>query len=147
MTKIVQRPFDGHEKTACRVLIVEDQLLIALDLESLVDGSSAGVRVVGMASDLDYAMSFMGKTDIAFVDINLADGPTGPEIGRRLADAGVTVIFMTGNPEQLGDGVAGTLGVLTKPVSAESVQQALDFAVAKRERRLAVVPRLMRSFA
>lgn len=147
MKKIQQRPFSDNQKTACRVLIVEDQLLIALDLESLVDGSNAGVSVVGMASDMDYAMSFMQKTDIAFVDVNLSDGPTGPEIGRRLAGAGVTVIFMTGNPEQLGDGVPGTLGVLTKPVSAESVQQALDFAVAKRERRLAVVPRLMRTFA
>lgn len=147
MKKIVQRPFNENQKTACRVLIVEDQLLIALDLESLVDGSNAGVSVVGMASDMDYALSYLNKTDIAFVDVNLSDGPTGPEIGRRLADAGVTVIFMTGNPEQLGDGVPGTLGVLTKPVSGESVQQALDFAIAKRERRLAVVPRLMRAFA
>ena len=146
MKKIQQHPFNENQKAACRVLIVEDQLLIALDLESLVDGSNAGVSVVGMASDMDYAMSFMRETDIAFVDVNLSDGPTGPEIGRRLAEAGVTVIFMTGNPEQLGDGVPGTLGVLTKPVSGESVQQALDFAVAKRERRLAVVPRLMRTF-
>jgi hypothetical protein len=51
------------------------------------------------------AERFAAKADIALVDVNLVDGPTGPEIGRDLARRGCSVIFMTGNPECVENGV------------------------------------------
>jgi DNA-binding NarL/FixJ family response regulator len=130
-----------------RVLIVEDQLLIALDLQDSIAQSNAGADVVGFASQKEHALRLGPTADIAFVDVNLADGPTGPEIGRILAEQfGVTVIFMTANPEALGAGVAGTLGVISKPVSQACVEQALAFAIARRTDQLATVPSQMRLF-
>ena len=130
-----------------RVLIVEDQLLIAMDLQDGISESSIGADVVGFASQTDSALRLGPTADIAFVDVNLADGRTGPDIGRTLAmEFGVTVIFMTANPEALGDGVEGTLGVISKPVSSASVEQALAFAIARRTDQLAAVPDQMRLF-
>lgn len=123
-----------------RVVIIEDEFLIALDLEmSVSDG--LGATVSGFATQKEHALKIGAEADIAFVDVNLADGRTGPEIGRILAnDFGVSVIFMTGNPEMLGTDIAGTLGVMTKPVDAPAVQEALAYAIAKRTGRLAIVP-------
>ena len=65
----------------------------------------------GIASDEQTALG--SQADVALVDLNLQDGPTGITIGRELSKAhGVTVVFMTANPSQLGDGVAGAVGVL-----------------------------------
>ncbi|MBB4255673.1 hypothetical protein [Rhizobium sp. BK008] len=71
------------------VLIVEDQPLIALNLQDTVE------ELVGIASNMYQALMFSGDVDMAFVDVNLEDGPTGPIVGRTLADANVSVLFMT----------------------------------------------------
>ena len=74
----------------------------------------------------------MGKrAEVALVDLNLRDGATGIEIGRELASRhDVTVVFMTANPTQLGDGVPGTLGVIAKPVADSELRDAIRYAVA-----------------
>lgn len=76
------------------------------------------------------AYDLAGRAEVAFVDVNLIDGATGPEIGKRLAADGVTVVFNAGNPEQLGTGIEGTLGVILKPMFdlelIETVQYATD---------------------
>ena len=66
------------------------------------------------------------------VDLNLRDGLTGPEIGKRLSARGVTVLFITANPRLLGDGIAGTVGVLTKPTDEATVRAAVDYALGVR---------------
>jgi CheY-like chemotaxis protein len=59
-----------------RILIVEDEILIALELESLLQ--DLGHDVVGMAASSGEALSLGQelKPDLAFVDIHLADGST-----------------------------------------------------------------------
>src|SRR3954447_25809819 len=96
-----------------RILIVEDETLVALEMESILEDH--GYCVAGIAADLNGALAFAdGSIDLALVDLNLRDGLTGPEIGKRLANehkAGV--LFITANPRLLGNGIAGTIGVLT----------------------------------
>ncbi|NNH28307.1 response regulator [Rhizobium sp. SEMIA 4085] len=129
-----------------RVLIVEDEFLIALDLEATVQ--AMGMEVTGLAANKEQALRFAPTADVAFVDVNLSDGATGPEIGRRLAeDHGVAVVFMTGNPEMVAGGVKGTLGVVKKPVKPSVVEQSLKYAVARRNGALAAVPSQMLVFA
>jgi DNA-binding response OmpR family regulator len=128
-----------------RVLIVEDEFLIALDVAETVE--SMGLKVAGFASARKHALSLGAYADIALVDVNLSDGRTGPEIGRELAEKyGTTVIFMTANPEDVQDGVQGSLGVLTKPVMPEVVEKTIDFALANRLGGMAVVPRELKVF-
>ncbi len=110
------------------VLIVEDEFLVALDLETTV--MDIGLDVVGVATDTRQALALAPEADIAFVDVNLADGATGPEIGRRLVDEfGVTVIFMTSNPAAVVGRVHGALGVLSKPATPSIVQNSLRHAL------------------
>jgi DNA-binding response OmpR family regulator len=66
------------------------------------------------------------------VDLNLRDGLTGPEIGKRLSASGVTVLFVTANPRLLDQGVAGTIGVITKPTDPEMLQAAVEYALGVR---------------
>jgi CheY-like chemotaxis protein len=78
------------------VLIVEDQPLIALNLQDTVE--ELGHHTVGIASNMYQALLLSTGADIALVDVNLEDGPTGPIIGRTLADTDVSVLFMTSDP-------------------------------------------------
>ena len=113
------------------VLIVEDEFLIAVNLEALVE--EFGYRSAGIAADRQTALALADiEPDIALVDVNLADGPTGVDVGRELAARGVAVMYVTANPRMLGGNVAGTLGVYPKPCEAKKVQQLLDYACARR---------------
>lgn len=112
---------EGRGKTAVRVLIVEDEALIALHLASMLE--DAGHEVVGLATDTAEALEFAEScADLALLDVNLADGATGARLGETLAcDHGMHVIFVTANPHQLGHGVPGTLGVLGKPCDEQAL--------------------------
>lgn len=130
---------------ACRILIVEDQPLIALCLEEAV--IELGYKPAGMASTKSKALSLGANADVALVDVDLFDGPTGPEIGKSLAENDVSVVFMTGDPEKLGNGVPGTLGVISKPLMDIEMIQAIQYAVDRHEHRVAACPRRMIEFA
>lgn len=112
-----------------RVLIVEDEIFVALEIEHIV--RSAGMDVSAIAADCDAAMAAAEESDIALVDLNLRDGATGPSIGERLASQyGVTVIYVTANPAQIGGAAAVALGVITKPFRETTIRRALAAAAA-----------------
>ena len=70
------------------------------------------------------------------------------EIGRRLAqEHGIAVVFMTGNPEIVADGVKGAVGVVQKPVMPSVVEQLVKYLAARRVGMFAVVPSQMTVFA
>lgn len=117
---------------SCKVLIVEDEIFVAVEVESVV--RDLGHRPVGIAADSRRAMQMGAEVDIALVDLNLHDGPTGIDVGRKLAQAGVTVMFMTANPSQLGDGVPGAIGVLPKPANDQELKAAIEYVVAVHRR-------------
>jgi len=148
MTENTVRRWQNRPIIDYPVVIIEDHLLLALDLEDAVSAAGLNAGVVGFASRKKHALQIGGLAAIAFVDVNLADGPSGPEIGRILAeDHDVTVIFTTADPEMLGTGVSGTMGVLKKPVSPEAVRGALTYAIARRRGDLAIVPPELTLFA
>lgn len=129
-----------------KVLIVEDEFIVALNLRQTL--GNLGFEAIGIAPDAATAYALAEKgPDFALVDVNLRDGPTGPEIGKRLAEEhGVMVLFLTANPSQLGKGVGGTVGVLSKPVGEEVVSDAIDFLVKYRMGEMASPPPAMRLF-
>ncbi len=112
-----------------RVMIVEDQALLAMELE-LVLGES-GCDVVGCAMDQASAFAIAEREhpDLALIDINLLDGMTGPRIAQRLVAAhGTAVVFLTANPEQIPEGFAGALGAVSKPFDEQTIRAVVDFA-------------------
>ncbi len=117
-----------------RILIVEDEFLIALELESLLQ--DAGHDVVGIAASSHEAIALGQQLapDLAFVDIHLADGLTGIDVARSLSDQHhVTVLFMTANAKRIPEDFAGARGVIAKPYTERGVREALAYVTAEQE--------------
>lgn len=78
-----------------RVLIVEDELLLALTLEDVLAG--LGHRVTGVATRLDQALRLArdGDIDFAILDINLAGTLSFP-VADILRERGIPFIFASG---------------------------------------------------
>lgn len=128
-----------------RILIVEDEMLVAMELEMIL--LDLGHEPIGIVPDLATANGYFDQSiDLALVDLNLRDGLTGPQIGARLGANGVTVLFVTANPRLLGIGVAGAIGVITKPTDEATVKSAVDYALGVREGRPVNPPRALRLF-
>ncbi|TPL94456.1 response regulator [Mesorhizobium sp. B2-3-10] len=111
-----------------KVLIVEDEALLAMELESLVE--DAGHSVVGWATSLAEAKDMVDTTqaDIALVDIHLTDGPTGIDVAEYIGDRkNSMVIFMTANPKRIPDHFAGAIGVIAKPYTMNGLTSALRY--------------------
>lgn len=119
--------------TPLRILVVEDEVLIALELECLLD--DLGHVIVGVAgsSTEAIALGLSMNPDVAFVDIHLVDGPTGVDVARALsADPHTTVVFMTANAKRIPDDFAGAVGVIAKPYSERVVAGALRYVADRR---------------
>ncbi|MBD3836047.1 response regulator [Brevundimonas sp.] len=117
-----------------RILIVEDEALVAMELRFVLE--DLGHEVVDICATAKSALNTVRETeiDLALVDIHLSDGATGIELGRRLGqEMGVGVLFMTANPGMVREGVAGTIGVLSKPTDEHAVQTAVDYALRRRQ--------------
>ncbi len=117
-----------------RVLIVEDEALIALDLSDTIE--RLGFDLIGVAATFSQALILAEEAmpDLALVDVNLADGRTGPRIARELADRfGTTVTMATGSPEGLNAGLNGIFCIVRKPYTDREIAVALRAAIRHRE--------------
>jgi DNA-binding response OmpR family regulator len=111
-----------------KVLIVEDEALLAMELDDLV--SEAGHEVVGWATSSSQARKMIDETDadIAFVDVNLTDGETGLSVARYAAERRRSmVVFMTANPSRIPETFEGAVGVIAKPYTMIGLQAALRY--------------------
>lgn len=110
------------------ILIVEDEVFVALDIERAVMDSGYAVR--GIAMDRAEAMDLAGGCALALVDINLRDGRTGPSIAADLHERfGVRSVFVTANPAQIGAPPAGALGYICKPFDSHMLRSAIQWAL------------------
>lgn len=111
-----------------RVLIIEDEALLAMELEALVE--DAGHSVVGWATNSSEARELVATTeaDIAFVDVHLTDGPTGVDVARHIAEHKASiVVFMTANPKRIPEEFEGAAGVIAKPYTMNGLTAALRY--------------------
>lgn len=134
------------EAMCARVMIVEDEILVAANLEATI--ADLGYEPVGIAPDTESALALAaGRPDLALVDLNLRDGETGAKIGAALArDFGVTVLFLTANPRSLGEGVPGAFGVVSKPYDERIISDVVDYALKRREGLAARPPSCLTPF-
>lgn len=116
-------------KSDLRVMIVEDQALLAMELELVL--ADSGCAVVGCAVDRAGALAIAERErpDLALVDVNLLDGMTGPLVAEVLVKKfGAAVVFLTANPEQIPEGYAGALGSMSKPIDERTINDVVGFA-------------------
>lgn len=122
-----------------RILIVEDEMIVAMEMEAVIE--DLGFEPVGIAADTANALSLAEKRpDVALVDLNLRDGPTGPEIGRKLAERGIQVVFVTANPRMVANGIPGALGVVGKPIDDGTIASVISFAIRQRDGEAVMPP-------
>jgi len=115
-------------KPIATVLLVEDNMLIALDTEDAL--LEAGVRNVRVAATADAALAQMERErpDFAVLDFNLGD-ETSERVAAALAAAGIPFCYATG----YGDAIVAlatqpTCGVLKKPFSPSDIAGMLERA-------------------
>lgn len=111
-----------------RVLVVEDEMLLASDVEYLLE--QAGMRPAGLALRAGEAISLATdlQPDMALVDVHLLDGPTGVEVGKYMAEQlGIPVIFTTGNVSRVPADFAGAYGLIEKPYTEHGFLAAMRF--------------------
>jgi CheY-like chemotaxis protein len=116
---------------ATDVLIIEDEPVIAADIEALV--RELGHRVTDIAATRDEAAAaaIREKPGLVLADIQLADGSSGIDAVRDiLSDTDVPVIFITAFPERLltGERPEPTF-LITKPFQPETVKAAIGQAL------------------
>lgn len=112
-----------------RVLVVDDESLIALHAEDLL--IELGAIPVGPANSLEDALSHIdrGTCDAVLLDANL-NGRSSEPVARRLALEGIPFVIVTGY---------GTLPwredarVLSKPYNGEEIGNALLGAISAKE--------------
>lgn len=78
-----------------RVLILEDEVIVAMDLAQTVEDD--GHSVMGPFHDLDSVLAALkgGLPDCALLDVNLGDGRTSEPVARELYGQ-VPILFLTG---------------------------------------------------
>ena len=131
--QLVQQALIEMEKSVRgAVMIIEDEALIALDIESIV--SAMGHRVTGIARTHAAALALGARErpDLILADIKLADNSSGIDAVRDLLAAlgAVPVIFITAFPDRLLTGTRPEPTFLIgKPYTDEQIRSAVSQAM------------------
>ncbi|MFX8180090.1 hypothetical protein ABTK97_19415, partial [Acinetobacter baumannii] len=87
--------------------------------------------------DREHALQAAPQCSLAFVDVNLRDGATGPDIATALTrDFGVRVIFVTANPAHI-TADTGAIAFVRKPFSDVAIRTAAAIASAQAQPAMA----------
>lgn len=112
-----------------KVLVVEDEALLAMDMEAMIE--DAGHRVVAEGASLDdvEALDSSVYPDLAFVDVQLARGTSGLDVCRliRRRWKNTFIIFVTANPKKIPDDYCGGHGLIPKPFSRNGLMAAMRY--------------------
>lgn len=131
--ELVDIALDEMENSvAGRVMIIEDEAIIAMDIKDIV--TESGHRVTGIARTRDEAVALAAreKPDLILADIQLADNSSGIDaVNDILAQFDVMpVVFITAFPERLLTGERPEPAFLiTKPFSEDQVRSAVSQAM------------------
>ena len=116
-----------------RVLLVEDQVLIALDAESCLKALGAAQVVIAPTSEHAMKHINQAKPDLAVLDVNLGDHTSAP-VAEALRSLGVPFMFATGYgdtimvPESMK-----TVPIVRKPYADSTLAEAITNLLKKRD--------------
>lgn len=106
-----------------RILIAEDEFLLAVELAQFFE--SVGATVLGPASDVPTARTYLDRADAAVLDINLKGGTVFP-VADELFLRGVPFVFFSGTDGSSMPDRFRFVGSLPKPVSWQHVLAVLN---------------------
>jgi two-component SAPR family response regulator len=108
-----------------KVLIVEDEALVAIDLAMVLE--DMGEEVVGPASNLEAGLEFATNAlvDFALLDVNLRGKQSTP-IARLLNSRGIPFVFLTGyDSPKIEDDFPG-IPIIPKPISSKDLMRVIE---------------------
>jgi CheY-like chemotaxis protein/DNA-directed RNA polymerase specialized sigma24 family protein len=118
-------------QVATNVLIIEDELLIAMDLETIVTSLGHSVQDVATTKTEALAAVKRQKPGLILADVKLADGSSGLDAVREIvAESDMPVIFITAYPEKVltGERPEPTF-LISKPFQRETVMAIISQAL------------------
>lgn len=119
----------NRPKAPLSILVVEDEFIIAMDIEMMIE--DAGHQVLAVASSLQDVMALPTDKapDVALVDMQLARGSTGLQVNSAIQKQwpDTIVVFVTANPKKIPDDFDGARGVIAKPFSSAGFVAALKY--------------------
>ena len=120
-----------EKQTRARVMIIEDEPIIAMDIESIVRDLGHELTGVAVTRDEAVALAMEDRPGLVLADIQLADDSSGIDAVKDiLAEFQVPVIFITAFPERLltGERPEPTF-LITKPFQRSTVKAAISQAL------------------
>lgn len=123
-------PINSNQTGSVSVLVVEDEMLIALDLQIMLEG--AGHHVLGPVGTVEKALSLLKRVqpDVVLLDLNLR-GKLATPVAERLRTLGIPFIVASADASVVR-GEAAFAGVMeiTKPVQPSHLLAAVDNAAS-----------------
>ena len=121
--------FGKRERMIHRLLIVEDEPLVAFDNEHFL--RELGFEVVATVDRVEDAMMVIGEDEIDLVlaDVRLTDGDDGIVVARAAHAKAIPVLFVTGACPMEARSLA--VGCLAKPYAQRDLRGAIDAVEAK----------------
>ena len=124
---------DLARELAARVMIIEDEPIVAMDLESIVE--ELGHQVVGVVRTRRQAVALAAaeEPELIVADIQLADGSSGIEaVNEIVRTKSKPVVFVTGHPGiflRSAENRPQPVFLLSKPFNPDSVRSAVSQAL------------------
>ena len=123
--------------TGARVLVLEDEAIIALDIEGIL--TDAGLAVLATLASCANALEWLdgNDADVALLDMHLLDGSCEP-VARRLAEKGIPFVVFSGDSEtdETLDPIFRTGIWLEKPAPADRIVAAVRAALVDGVKRV-----------
>ena len=121
----------GSLQQPLRIFCIEDNPLLVLHLQAVVE--DAGHVFAGSAARFDEVKSAFAAIDfdLALIDFDLSDGPTGGAIAEWLFANGRPSLFLTGQDQLAEEYAHVSLGTVSKPVSEDKLRNVLRNVVVR----------------
>jgi two-component system response regulator HydG len=136
-------------KTKEKILIVEDEFILASDLKMML--LNTGYKVVGIASSVPEARTLITskKPDWVLLDIILKGNETGIDLARELIELSIPFLFVSANTDQYTleeVKITQPYGFIIKPFRQKDIQVMLDIARYRysMENQIKILPEINR---
>jgi DNA-binding response OmpR family regulator len=119
-----------RERVVRKVLVVEDESLVAMEIEAQLE--EAGYQVIGPASTSEKAKHLIveAKPDVALLDVNL-EGHLSDEVATELTKRKIPFAFATGYGRNGLPGAFGDTMILSKPFSRDRLLHVVKVLLAE----------------